>query len=51
MKTPKFTDGHRFPRPYRQANSTDITRSFDAARKQQKQPSNVRILVRAAKRG
>lgn len=47
MKTPKFTDSHRFQRAYRPAVATDITRTFDAARKEMSKPpvrSNVRDL-------
>lgn len=57
MKTPKFTDTHRFPRPYRSAVDTNITRTFDVARKQMSKPrvrSNVRDfsdVFRTPKRG
>lgn len=54
MKTPKFTDTHRFPRPYRPAVATDITRTFDVARKQMIKPrmrSNVRDFSGVFKRG
>ena len=30
---PKFTDAHKFPRPYRRSIETDITRTWEAARK------------------
>lgn len=44
MKTPKFTDTHRFKRAYRSSVDTDVTRTFDAARKKPAPPvrSNVR---------
>lgn len=48
MKTPKFTDTHRYARPYRRACDTNIVRSFDAESKRQreleakKEKSNVR---------
>lgn len=33
VKPPRFTDSHRFPRPYRNAADTDISRSWADARK------------------
>jgi hypothetical protein len=30
---PKFTDGHRWARPYKPALETDITKTWEAARK------------------
>lgn len=30
---PKYTDGNRYPRGYRNADNTDITRTWEAARK------------------
>lgn len=37
MKTPKFTDSHRYERPYRHSGDTDIKRTFSAAQRQQKE--------------
>lgn len=47
MKAPKFTDQHRFPRPYRKSNETDIKATFKAIRARQKQvePENVVTIV------
>lgn len=35
MKTPRFTDQHRYPTPYRPSSSTDIRKTFRRARREQ----------------
>ena len=35
MKTPRFTDTHKFPVPYKPAASTDITATFRRVKAQQ----------------
>lgn len=37
MKTPKFTDTHRYARPYKHSTDTNITRTFSAETKRQKE--------------
>ena len=50
---PKFTDEDKYPRGYVRSESTDITKTWDAARKRlaqaEKQPEdNVRMLQQVA---
>ena len=36
MKTPRFTDSHRYPRGYVKSNATDISKTFARVRAEQK---------------
>ena len=36
MKTPKFTEAHRFPQPYANSKSTDVKKTFARERKRLK---------------
>jgi hypothetical protein len=37
MKTPRYTDQHRYPRGYTPARETDIRRTFEQARLEQEE--------------
>ncbi len=44
MKTPKFTDSHRFPNGYVPAASTDIARTFARIIAEQNKPKDAAVL-------
>jgi len=37
MKTPRFTDSHRYPRGYVKSNATDISKTFARVKAEKKQ--------------
>ena len=41
MKTPKFTDAHRFSTPYANSKSTDVRKTFNRIRKQLKEAAEL----------
>ena len=59
MKTPKFTDKHKFPAPYVRPEGTDITKAFarerrrlaELAERQQQAESEALVKVLPLKKG